>query len=576
MRERERAIEAGRQLILRLLGEASTLKNQLAQIDEYLAGIERETARADARRAGGGRRDRAAGGRAQAALGDDGAAPAGAGIGHRRAPADGRGSGGAAPHRGRTAPRDRRASKTEVSPDPRAQGIAGAGAGAPHLHHRIGEAAVRVARKGQGRTTSSRSACWPITWKSTRSSKSRRKSSCTRSWNTWWSRDWQQAERGLDFIRAELDGRATFLVHPEPDGNGHGRLPEPAIGPETGIAARLSDSLRLTNGFKDRAVDLLPRVSLCFLAEDRDGGAAALGGISAPVLPAARRRLLSRPHGDRRQEIGRRTAGDEARGARTDGEAAGAAGRAGRDAGAARRRAARRSSASKPSWSGCARCSSRARRTALALDHDMRKLGEDLSRANSRLSVARLELERLRRDAEKSAEQRERNRAAVAEKERLRARARSSAGSRAAGARKAGRPGGDHRRRARGHARRAGRTRRAASRRADAPWARLEQQFRETTNRRNAIAPEIERLGEQRVAPAGRQYRAGSARPTLLAEQITALEARVNEMAAQDAGMREALRAGEEELKALRAAGAGVRTRSGRRSKSTWCASRPS
>src|SRR5689334_21368611 len=46
VREREKAIEAGRQLILRLLGEASTLKNQLAQIEEYLAGIERETARA--------------------------------------------------------------------------------------------------------------------------------------------------------------------------------------------------------------------------------------------------------------------------------------------------------------------------------------------------------------------------------------------------------------------------------------------------------------------------------------------------------------------------------------------------
>ena len=56
----------------------------------------------------------------------------------------------------------------------------------------------------------------------------------------------------------------------------------------------------------------------------------------------------------------------------------------------------------------------------VALDHEMRKLGDDLSRTNSRLSVARLELERLRRDAEKSAEQRERNRAAVAEKERLR------------------------------------------------------------------------------------------------------------------------------------------------------------
>ena len=45
VREREKTIEAGRQVILRLLGEASTLKNQLAQIDEYLAGIERETAR---------------------------------------------------------------------------------------------------------------------------------------------------------------------------------------------------------------------------------------------------------------------------------------------------------------------------------------------------------------------------------------------------------------------------------------------------------------------------------------------------------------------------------------------------
>ena len=45
VRERERAIETGRQMILRLLGEASTLKNQLAQIEEYLAGIDRETAR---------------------------------------------------------------------------------------------------------------------------------------------------------------------------------------------------------------------------------------------------------------------------------------------------------------------------------------------------------------------------------------------------------------------------------------------------------------------------------------------------------------------------------------------------
>ena len=94
--------------------------------------------------------------------------------------------------------------------------------------------------------------------------------------------NWQQAERGLDFIRAELDGRATFLVHPEPNGHTRGRLPEPAIGPETGISARLSDSLRLTNGFKDRAIDLMPRVSMCFLAEDR--AAAQRLAVSYPHL----------------------------------------------------------------------------------------------------------------------------------------------------------------------------------------------------------------------------------------------------------------------------------------------------
>src|SRR5206468_9793773 len=45
LRERERSLETGRLAVLRLLGESSTLKNQLAQIDEYLAGIERETLR---------------------------------------------------------------------------------------------------------------------------------------------------------------------------------------------------------------------------------------------------------------------------------------------------------------------------------------------------------------------------------------------------------------------------------------------------------------------------------------------------------------------------------------------------
>jgi len=124
----------------------------------------------------------------------------------------------------------------------------------------------------------------------------------------------------------------------------------------------------------------------------------------------------------------------------------------------------------------------------VALDHDMRKLGDDLSRTNSRLSVARLDLDRLRRDAEKSAGQREHNRAAVEEKERLRA-AREEAleaerreleileGQTAA-------IGEEH---AATRAEMAGLEERHRGERS--AMARLEQQFGETSARRDAIAP---------------------------------------------------------------------------------------
>ena len=29
--------------------------------------------------------------------------------------------------------------------------------------------------------------------------------------------DWEEAERGIDLMRTDLDGRATFLVHPDGD-----------------------------------------------------------------------------------------------------------------------------------------------------------------------------------------------------------------------------------------------------------------------------------------------------------------------------------------------------------------------
>ena len=211
----------------------------------------------------------------------------------------------------------------------------------------------------------------------------------------------------------------------------------------------------------------------------------------------------------------------------------------------------------------------------VALDHEMRKLGEDLSRANSRLSVARLELERLRRDAEKSAEQRERNRAAVEEKERLRAEREAGARSGAAGAGKAGRPGRHHRRRACGDARRTGRTGRAAPRRAQRHGPPG------TAVPRDHQPPQRDRAGDRAAgraarAPAGRQYRAGSARRRSWPSRSPRSKRASTSWRSQDAGMREALRAGEEELKTLRAAVQECAREARRRSKWTWCASRPS
>ena len=134
----------------------------------------------------------------------------------------------------------------------------------------------------------------------------------------------------------------------------------------------------------------------------------------------------------------------------------------------------------------------------VALDHEMRKLGDDLSRSNSRLSVARLELERLRRDGEKSTAQRETNRAAVAEKDRLRAEreealeagrqeletleAQAASIGEEHSATRADLAGLEERQRGERNA-----------------MARLEQQFRETIARRDAIAAEMARMGEKRA-----------------------------------------------------------------------------
>jgi len=278
--EREQAIESGRQLILRLLGEASTLKNQLAQIEEYLAGIDRETARST-------REEQVAAAEIE-----------------------------------RLETARKQLSETMAQRQMELELVTGE---RRHTEEQLGEQRLAAARLRQAIDALKTEVSQIRARKESLEQVLAHRTYTTESVKRLFAalekgnaadlkpmgvladyvevdaqlekpaeeflhdeleyvvvESWQQAERGLDFIRAELDGRATFLVHPEPNGHPQRHLPEPAIGPETGITARLSESLRLTNGFKDRAVDLLPRVSLCFLADDR--AAAQRLAVSYPHL----------------------------------------------------------------------------------------------------------------------------------------------------------------------------------------------------------------------------------------------------------------------------------------------------
>ena len=549
VREREKAIETGRQLILRLLGEASTLKNQLAQIEEYLAGIERETARSHREeQVATGEIERLEAVRRQLSQT----------LAERQLELE-------------AVTGERR--RTEVNLTERRQivvelrrQIDGLKSEVSQIHARK-ESLEQVLVHRTYTTDSVKRLFGALETGKAADLKPLGVLADYVEVDAQYEKpaeeflreeleyvvveSWQQAERGLDFIRAELDGRATFLVHPEPNGQEQPHLPEPAIGPETGIAARLSQSLRMTNGFKDRAADLLPRLSLCFLAEDRasaqrlsvcyphlyfllsDGvcyhGHTVTGGKKSAAGPLAMKREVR----ELAAALKKRQEALAAQMDRLDGlnhEIAGL------EAELERLRSLQQAR----------------EKDRVALDHEMRKLGDDLARSNSRLSVARLELERLRRDADKSAEQRERNRTAVGEKEKLRAEREAGLEAERQDLEKlegqAATIGEEH---AATRAELAGLEERHRGERAG--MGRLEQQFRETLGRRNAIAPEIERLGEQRARLLANNIELDR-KATELTGEIAALEARVNEMASQDASLREALRAGEEELKTMRAA----------------------
>ncbi len=373
--------------------------------------------------------------------------------------------------------------------------------------------------------------------------------------------NWQHAERGIDLMRADIEGRATFLVHPDAAsaaGPVAGAVAEPAMGPETGIVARLSDCLRLVNGLRDRAQDLLPRLAHCYIAEDRaaaqrlagqyphlyfllpDGvcyhGYALSGGKKRSSGPLALKRELRElvvSVDAKQRELDHSTTRLET----LDHEIA----RLGEELEQLRGEQQTQE------------------KDALALGHEMRKLGEDLARANSRLSVARLELARLGQESERALEQKERNTQAVAEKEAARAgqeaaldaarrdmedlEAEAALAQEEHSALRVQLAGLEERHRAERNG-----------------LGRIESQWKERGSRRAEILAEIGRLGVERARLLADNIELDR-KSAELAEQTLTAETRVNQLASCETEMRAVLAAGEEGLKAARAVAELVRER---------------
>ncbi|MEQ1885306.1 MAG: chromosome segregation protein SMC [Bryobacteraceae bacterium] len=227
---------------------------------------------------------------------------------------------------------------------------------------------------------------------------------------------WNDAERGVEVMRAESEGRATFLVHPEADAV----VPAaPDLANEPAIAGTLRDAIRLSNGFAAAPQGLLPRLARCFLVSERseasrlaashpdcyfllpDGasyhGHTVTGGKKSSGGPLALKRELRELTNvveQREREMDELTGQLEA---------------------------LERSVAELTQELEQVRTQQQAQeKDALALDHEQRKLSDEFSRTNARLSTARMELERLTKRDQESRAQREQKHVLLSEKEQAR------------------------------------------------------------------------------------------------------------------------------------------------------------
>ncbi len=200
-------------------------------------------------------------------------------------------------------------------------------------------------------------------------------------------KDWTHAEQGMTLLRGELEGRATFLVE---GGSAAGESATPSA-PDL---PRLSDQIKFTNGLSGQTRNLLPRLAGCYLANDRDqargmadaypdshfllsdgqcyNGRMLTGGrkkASGPLVLKREMREFASQLKAQEQALAERIASQET--------------------------LQRETTALEAELERLRQLQQSSEKESVSLDHELRRASEEINRANSRISVARLELERL-------------------------------------------------------------------------------------------------------------------------------------------------------------------------------------
>jgi chromosome segregation protein len=372
-------------------------------------------------------------------------------------------------------------------------------------------------------------------------------------------RNWQDAEQGVDLVRGELNGRATFLAeHTEDVFDGPAETPQPDNW--DGALTKLTSVLRFTNGLTELPKHLLPRIANAYVAADRSlarrlatqfphcwfltpegssyHGRAVTGGKESNAGPLALKREL------REITALEQTKHEEMMAAQ-----------------AAEAELEREIAHLSEQLEALRSEQQSQEKGVLAFDHETRKLSEESQRVAARLGHARNELERISRDRLRLEESGERDRASLAQAEESRANEESGLEAarellsdlQAEMARTA-----EEHSAVRAHLASLEERRRSLA----ASRARLETQVRDFANRRENILRETERL----TAEKAQFIRSNEELDIKLAELkvvLVATETNVLRLAEREAELRSRLAASEEELKRLRASAQEVQEKRG-------------